>query len=68
MLPLKCAVVSLYSIVKQRLKCYSGKVCNRLIQLLLTMLLSIEERVFGEFRSIRNTVESGSSFGGHLVV
>jgi hypothetical protein len=31
-LPLKCAVVSLYSVVKQRLKCNSGKVCNCLIQ------------------------------------
>jgi hypothetical protein len=26
-LPLKCAVVSLYSVVKQRLKCNTGKVC-----------------------------------------
>jgi hypothetical protein len=31
-LPLKCAVVSLYSVVKQRLKCNSVKVCNCLIQ------------------------------------
>jgi hypothetical protein len=45
-LPLKCAVVSLYSIVKQRLKCNTSKVCNCLIQFLLTMVLSIEERVF----------------------
>jgi hypothetical protein len=36
-LPLKCAVVSLYSVVKQRLKCNTGKVCNCLIQFLLTM-------------------------------
>jgi hypothetical protein len=27
-LPLKCAVVSLYSVVKRRLKCNTGKVCN----------------------------------------
>jgi hypothetical protein len=45
-LPLQCAVVSLYSVVKQRLKCNTGKVCNCLIQFLLTMVLSIEERVF----------------------
>jgi hypothetical protein len=31
-LPLKCAVVSLYSVVKQRFKCNTGKVCNCLIQ------------------------------------
>jgi hypothetical protein len=31
-LPLKCAVVSLYSVVKLRLKCNTGKVCNCLIQ------------------------------------
>jgi hypothetical protein len=31
-LPLQCAVVSLYSVVKQRLKCNTGKVCNCLIQ------------------------------------
>jgi hypothetical protein len=40
------AVVSLYSFVKQRLKCNSGNVCNCLIQFMLTMVLSIEERVF----------------------
>jgi hypothetical protein len=45
-LPLKCAVVSLYSVVKQRLKCNTGKVCNCLIQFLLTTVLSIEKRVF----------------------
>jgi hypothetical protein len=43
---LKCAVVSLYSVVKQRLKCKTGKLCNCLIQFLLTMVLSIEEHVF----------------------
>jgi hypothetical protein len=43
---LKYAVVSLYSVVKQQLKCNTGKVCNCLIQLLLTVVLSIEERVF----------------------
>jgi hypothetical protein len=41
-----CAVVSLYSVVKQRLKRNAGKVCNCLIQFLLTMVISIEERVF----------------------
>jgi hypothetical protein len=45
-LPLKCAVVSLYSFVKQRLKCNIGKVCNFLIDFLLTMVLLIEKRVF----------------------
>jgi hypothetical protein len=40
-MPLKCAV-SLYSIVKQRLKYSIGKVCNCLIQILLTMVLSID--------------------------
>jgi hypothetical protein len=39
-------VVLLYSLVKQRLKCNSGKVCNCLIQFLLTIVLSVEERVF----------------------
>jgi hypothetical protein len=34
-LPLKCAVVSLYSVVKQRLKCNTSKVRNCLIQFLL---------------------------------
>jgi hypothetical protein len=43
--PLKCAVVSLYSVVKQQLKCNTSKVCNYLIQFLLTMVLSIEECV-----------------------
>jgi hypothetical protein len=45
-MPLQCAVVSLYSAVKQRLKCNTGKVCNCLIQFLLTVVLPIEERVF----------------------
>jgi hypothetical protein len=43
---LKCAVVSLYSVVKQRLKFNTGKVCNCLVQLLLTVVFSIEERDF----------------------
>jgi hypothetical protein len=34
-LPLKCAVLSLCSVVKQRLKCNTGKVCNCLIEILL---------------------------------
>jgi hypothetical protein len=45
-LPLKSVVVSPYSVVKQRLKCNTGKVCNSLIQFLLTVVLSVEERVF----------------------
>jgi hypothetical protein len=45
-LPLQCAVVWLYSVVKQRLKCNTGEVCNCLIQFLLTVVLSIDERVF----------------------
>jgi hypothetical protein len=45
-LPLKRAVVSLYSVAKQQLKCNAGKLCNSLIPLLLTMVLSVEERVF----------------------
>jgi hypothetical protein len=44
-LPLKCAVVVLYSVVKQRLNCNMGKACNCLMQFLLTMVLSIEECV-----------------------
>jgi hypothetical protein len=36
----------LYSVVKQQLKCNIGKVCNCLIQFLLTVVLSIEECVF----------------------
>jgi hypothetical protein len=44
--PLNCAVLSLYSVVKQRLKRSTGKVCNCLIQFLLTVVLSIEERFF----------------------
>jgi hypothetical protein len=45
-LPLQCAVVSLYSVVIQRLECNTGTVCDCLIQFLLTVVLSIEERVF----------------------
>jgi hypothetical protein len=41
-LPLQCAVVSLYSVVKQRLKCNTGQGCNCLIQFLLTMVLPID--------------------------
>jgi hypothetical protein len=40
-LPIKCAVVSLYSVVKQQLKCNTDKVCNCLIKVLLTVVLSI---------------------------
>jgi len=37
--------ISLYSAVKQWLKCNTGKVFNCLDQFLLTVVLSIEERV-----------------------
>jgi hypothetical protein len=43
---MKYAVVSLYSDVKQQLKCNTSKVYNCLIQFFLTMFRSIEERVF----------------------
>jgi hypothetical protein len=43
---LKCAVVSPYSFVKQQFKCNTGKLCNCLIQFLLIIFFSIEERVF----------------------
>jgi hypothetical protein len=43
---LKCSVVSLYPVLKQRLKCNTGKVCNCLIRLLLIVVLSIEEYAF----------------------
>jgi len=38
--------ISLYSAVKQRLKCNTGKVFNCANQFLLTTVLSIGERVF----------------------
>jgi hypothetical protein len=57
-LPLKCAVVSLYSVVQQRLKCNIGKECNCLIQFLLTMVLSIKERVF----HVENVFREGNRY------
>jgi hypothetical protein len=45
-LPLQCAAVSLYSVVKQRFTCNTGKVCNCLIRFLLTVVLSIEVLFF----------------------
>jgi len=42
---LLCAI-SLCSVVTQRLECNTGKVFDCLIQFLLSMVLSIEERVF----------------------
>jgi hypothetical protein len=59
---LKRAVVSLYSAVKQRLKCNTGKVCNCLIQFLLTMILSIEERVFISAQRLSERTVFASSF------
>jgi hypothetical protein len=38
--------VSLYSAVKQRLKCNTGKVFNYLNRFLLAVVLPIEDRVF----------------------
>jgi hypothetical protein len=43
-LPLMCAVVSLYSVVKQRLKCNTGKVFNSAFT--HYGFFSIEKRVF----------------------
>jgi hypothetical protein len=43
---LKRAVVSQSSVVKQQMKCNTGKVCNCLIQCLLTVVVSNEECVF----------------------
>jgi hypothetical protein len=40
-----CCFTVQYSVVKQRLKCNTGKVYNRLIQFLLTVVLSVEEHV-----------------------
>jgi hypothetical protein len=45
-LPLKCAVVSLYSVVKQRLKCNTGKVCNCLIQIYSLWFVDITSNTF----------------------
>jgi hypothetical protein len=51
------------SVVKQRLKCNTGKVCNCLIQFLPTVVLSIEERVFiSAQRLSERTVYSGVLF------
>jgi hypothetical protein len=44
-LPLKCAFVSLYSVVKHRLKCNTSKVCNCLFKFLLTVVVTIEEHL-----------------------
>jgi hypothetical protein len=38
----ECAVVPLYLVVKQRLKCNTGKVCNCLMQFSFTMVLSVD--------------------------
>jgi hypothetical protein len=39
------AVVTLYSFVKHRLKCNTGKACNCLIQFLLTTILSMDKKL-----------------------
>jgi hypothetical protein len=41
--PLQCALVPLYSVVKQRLKCNTGKLCYCLFQGLITLAPSIEK-------------------------
>jgi hypothetical protein len=41
---LKCAVVSLYSVVKQWLKCNIGKVCNCLIRLVECVQACLDTR------------------------
>jgi hypothetical protein len=43
---IEVAVFSLYSVVKQRLMCNTGKVCDCLIHFLLTTVLSSEKHVF----------------------
>jgi hypothetical protein len=45
-LPLQCAVVSLYSAVKPRLQCDTGKVCDCLIQFLITMVFQLTSNTF----------------------
>jgi hypothetical protein len=37
-LPLRCAVVSVYSVVKQQVKCNTANACNCLIQFLVTVV------------------------------
>jgi hypothetical protein len=54
-LPLKCAVVSLYTVFKQRLKCNTRKVCNYLIQFLLTMFHE-KEPIISAQRLFESTV------------
>jgi hypothetical protein len=64
----KCAVVSLYSVVKQGLQCNTGKVCNCLIQFLLSMDLSIEERIFiSAQRLSESTVYYQCNYGNKYV-
>jgi hypothetical protein len=60
-LPLKCAVVSLYLVVKKRLKCNTGKVCNCLNQFLLTLVLSVEEHVFMNAQKLSECTVCGPS-------
>jgi hypothetical protein len=54
--PLQCAVVLLYSVVKHRLKCNTGKVRNYLIWFLLTIFVSIEVSVF-LFESFKEAID-----------
>jgi hypothetical protein len=66
-LPLQCAAVSLYSVLKQWLNCNTGKVCNCLVQFLLTVVLSIEERVLISAQQLsERTVLLYSAFGMSL--
>jgi hypothetical protein len=58
-LTLKCAVVSLYLVVKQRLKCNTGKVSNCLIQFLLTMVRGYH---------IQNVLELHSDFPNAIYI
>jgi archaellum biogenesis protein FlaJ (TadC family) len=60
------AVVSLYSGVKQRLKCNTGKVCNCLIMFLLTVVLSIEERTDARGHHFQDLVSLHSDFPNGL--
>jgi hypothetical protein len=55
-LPLQCAVVSLYSVVKQWLKCSTGKVCNSLTLSLLMPYIYIY--IYMEFHVKREILTS----------
>jgi hypothetical protein len=49
------------AVVKQRLKCNTGKVCNCLIQFLLAMFLAIEKRAFINAQRLSECTVYGNS-------